>query len=91
MDGIASKVAEEVLVLFEDCDRYTFAGEQKAEHDAGRAATDDATGRAGESPSALRHPATVAGAIVLVNARMAYLRARNHIQFGRGQFSVKRQ
>jgi hypothetical protein len=74
VDGDASEDTEEVLVLFEDRDGYTFAGEEKAEHNPGRSATDDATGRGVEDPSALRHAATVAGTVVWVNAKTAYLR-----------------
>ena len=44
MDGIAAKIAEEVLVLFEHGDGEPGAGEQKAEHDTGWTSTDDAGG-----------------------------------------------
>ncbi|GFO83305.1 MAG: hypothetical protein A49_29320 [Methyloceanibacter sp.] len=35
MDGVAAKIAEKILVLFEDGDLHARAREQKAEHDAG--------------------------------------------------------
>ena len=48
MDGVAAEVAEEVVVLFEDGDVDAVAGEEEAEHHAGRAATyDAATGLCG--------------------------------------------
>jgi hypothetical protein len=60
-------------VFFENGNGYTFTGEKKAEHDSGGSATDDATSGAGKSPSALRHPATVAGVSVWVNAETTCL------------------
>ncbi len=42
MNGIAAKVAKEVLVFFEDRNGDAFPGEQKAQHDSGGAAADDA-------------------------------------------------
>ncbi len=44
VNGVAAEVAKEVLVFFEDGDGETGAGEEKAEHDAGGAAADDAGG-----------------------------------------------
>jgi hypothetical protein len=44
MDGIAAKVAEEVLVFFEHRDLDTLFGKKIGEHYARRAAADDATG-----------------------------------------------
>ena len=46
VDSIATEVAEEVLVLFEDGDVDSDAGEEEAEDDAGGASADDAAGRA---------------------------------------------
>jgi hypothetical protein len=80
MDGISSKVAKEVLVLFEDRDLYAFTGEKKTQHDAGGSAADDATGCGVEDPSALRHAATVAGVIARVNAKAPRLQAGKRTQ-----------
>ena len=44
MDGVAAEVAEEVGVLFEHGDGDAGAGEEIAEHDAGRASANDAAG-----------------------------------------------
>jgi hypothetical protein len=44
MDGVAAEVAEEVGVFFEDGHLNAGAGEKEAEHDAGGAAADDASG-----------------------------------------------
>ena len=44
MDGVAAEVAEEVFVFFEHGDVDAGAGEEEAEHDAGRASADDAGG-----------------------------------------------
>ena len=44
MDGVATEVAEEVGVFFEDGDLNAGAREEEAEHDAGRASADDAGG-----------------------------------------------
>jgi hypothetical protein len=41
MDGVAAKVAQEIAVLFEHIDLDPGAGEEKAEHHAGRAASHD--------------------------------------------------
>jgi hypothetical protein len=45
MDGVSPKIAEEVLVLFENGDLDAGAGEEKAQHDACGPASDDAAGR----------------------------------------------
>ena len=42
MDGVAAKVAEEILVLLEDGDVVAVASEEVAKHHAGRASTYDA-------------------------------------------------
>ncbi len=47
MHRIAANVAEEIRVLLDHDHRNAGAGKQAAEHDAGRAATDDATAVAG--------------------------------------------
>ena len=44
VDGVATEVAEEVLVLFEDGDVVTVAGEEVSAHHAGWASTNDAAG-----------------------------------------------
>jgi hypothetical protein len=44
MDGVAAKVAEEVIVLFQHCDRDPGARQQVTQHDAGGSAADNATG-----------------------------------------------
>jgi hypothetical protein len=49
MDGVAAEVAKEVFVFFEDGDVDALAGEEEAEHDAGRASADDAAGSAERS------------------------------------------
>ena len=43
MNRIAAKVAQKIPMFFKDDDIDTRAGEQKAQHDARRAATGDAT------------------------------------------------
>ncbi len=48
MNGVATEVAEEVLIFFEDGDGDTPAREKVAEHDAGGASADDAAGGLGE-------------------------------------------
>jgi hypothetical protein len=44
VDGVSAEVPEEVLMLFQNGDGNTGAGEEKAEHHAGGAAADDAGG-----------------------------------------------
>ena len=46
MNGVAAKIAQEVLVLLKDDDIDTGARQQHAEHHSGRTATDDRAGRA---------------------------------------------
>ncbi|SRR6266702_1830612 len=47
VDGVAAEVAEEVFVLLEDGDIDAGAGEEEAEHHAGRASANNATGGLG--------------------------------------------
>jgi hypothetical protein len=47
VDGIAAEIAEEVLVLFEDEDIDSGAGEEEGEEHASRAAASDAAGGVG--------------------------------------------
>jgi hypothetical protein len=44
MDGIATEVAEEVFVFFEDGDMVPVAGEEETKHHAGGASAYDAAG-----------------------------------------------
>src|SRR5262249_341389 len=52
VDGVPAEIAEEIGVLLEDDDVQACAGEQEAEHHAGRAAARNATSGA----EILRHP-----------------------------------
>src|SRR5271166_2299684 len=45
MHGVAAKVAIEVLVLFEDGDVHTGAGQQITEHHTGGSSSDNTAGR----------------------------------------------
>lgn len=44
MNGIASKIAEKVLVFFQHHNVHAATGQEEAQHDAGRSAADNATG-----------------------------------------------
>ena len=44
MDRMAAKIPEKIVVLFENGDRNTGAGEEIAEHHPGRPTTDDTAG-----------------------------------------------
>src|SRR5215472_8617361 len=59
VDGVAAKIAEEIGVLLEDDDIQSCAGEQVAEHHAGRAAAHDTASGA----EILRHPDAAASSI----------------------------
>ncbi|HEY5811719.1 MAG TPA: hypothetical protein VIT23_03585 [Terrimicrobiaceae bacterium] len=45
MNGVAAKIAQEILVLFQNDHFHTRAGEQKAEHHSRRSASSNATAR----------------------------------------------